>query len=339
LTLSSTDIQPVADEPQSCSLAINIGGTTVKWATVDDIDGHCENPNQWPAPETPERFADMIRAMAQMLPAAPRRVVVGFPGPIAPDGTLSSAVTLWPGRDLGQYRMRDVILAVWPDAAFHLINDVSAYGQYLVRGGLKDFCVLNIGSGIGCKVYVDGREATGENGRGGEIGHWVDSSISTDYVCDCGGRGHVGALSSGRGALRHAQRRCAEDAGRFGRSALGSIATDPAALTSEQLVAAALSQDEFACDIVSEAMLPLARASAAIHLATGCERFVLVGGFAEALGPLLPELMAAHSRNHSWGNGFDWCGAYSVLQDEIQLSLLGLHHFGKSNEQVHRSSL
>jgi glucokinase len=316
------------------TLAINIGGTTVKWAVIDDDTQTITGLRQLAAPATPARLGAMLRSMKDELPCQPRRVAIGFPGPISPLGELTSAVTLWPDADLTDFSLPKVVHAVWPSTRVHVINDVSAYGQYLLREGWQDFCVLNIGSGVGAKLYVNGRETTGVNGRGGEIGHWVDAALGADCLCDCGGRGHIGAMSSGRGALRLAQRLSDRDPARWRASMLGRGVDVPATISSEALVAAALSEDEFATQIIADAMRPMGRVAALIHLVIGCERFPLVGGFAEALGPLLPRVLAAHAASHTWSNGFDWSSAFPVLHDEVRLSLLGLHHFGTTHEEV-----
>jgi C7-cyclitol 7-kinase len=310
------------------TLAINIGGTTTKWALVPH-----ETPDQFhvmacESHATLEKFRAFLTRLALGHATTPDRVTIGFPGPVNSSGQVSVACTWMPGQDLGNFDLKAETQRIWPNAQISVINDVSAYGQFLLQKGHRDFCVLNIGSGIGSKLYISGLEVVGPSYRGGEIGHWADPAVSAELVCDCGGARHVGAISSGRGALRFARLCLERNRQLHPQSQLYAVGNQPEALSSGQFISAAKNLDPFAIEILSEAMAPLARAAALIHLASGCERFMLVGGFAAALGSMLPALLARHSAAACWRNGFDWQSAYTLLLDEVRASLMGLHYHG-----------
>lgn len=305
------------------TLAINIGGSTVKWAWFTAAPTAPVSAQTMPTPMMRGGFHDFLADMACPGMRQPDRVCIGFPGPVDAHGRVSSACTWAPGENLGDFDIAAEVGRVWPQARTSVINDVSAYGCFLLRERYQDFCVLNIGSGIGSKLYAGGRQLLGPGSRGGEIGHWVDATVPAELRCDCGGAQHIGGMSSGRGVLRYVQLQAQLHPEQYARSRLSLAAPQPAQLTAFDIVATV--QDPFTRSLVAQALAPLARAAALIHLASGCECFVLVGGFAEALGQLLPAVLAESSAAHCWANGFDWQGAYSVLPNEVSASLIGLY--------------
>lgn len=308
------------------TLAINIGGTTIKWAHFDGHPAGRVAARSRPAPRTREGFRCLLDDLAADGAPDVELVSIGFPGPVDPAGRLCQACTWMPGQDLSDFDLGAEVWRVWPGARTSVINDVSAYGSFLLHEGQRDFCVINIGSGIGSKLYMDGRELLGPGHRGGEIGHFADPSMPAALRCDCGGLQHVGAIASGRGVARFARLVAEREPARYAASPLGRAAPDASKLNEDLIVAHA--QDPFVHDLLGQAMAPLARAAAVIHLACGCEVFVLVGGFAEALGGVLPQLLAERSAAACWQNGFDWHRAYRVLHDEVSASLIGLYWQG-----------
>ena len=300
----------------------------MKWAFAEDAT---LNPNEvkiCKSPTSPQQFFDMLVEIKHSMGVTPDIVVIGFPGPIGVDGRLSVASTLWPGQNISSLNLPSLVRDVWPCAKTGLINDVSSYGHYLVEHGESDFCVINIGSGIGCKVFVGGTEMLGIANRGGEIGHWVTPSIDSDIGCDCGELNHVGAISSGRGVLRYVVAKSLRNPLTYKESTLSKRAPSPHDISSEDLVKSLQENDYFVVQAISEAMKPLGQAAALIHLAIGCERFFLVGGFASAIGDTLPTILQEHSRSSCWDNGFNWNTAYMVLPNQIEASIFGLLIYG-----------
>ena len=62
---------------------------------------------------------------------------------------------------------------------------------------LDDYIVVNVGYGIAAGIVANGKILGGAKGHAGEFGHIVIDPHS-DVLCDCGGKGHLEALSSGR---------------------------------------------------------------------------------------------------------------------------------------------
>lgn len=257
---------------------------------------------------------------------APDAVAVGFAGPVDPRGRAWSAPTLWAGRVVGPVDLPALLRRAFPGAAVDVVNDVTAAGHRYLRAADDSLCIVTVSSGIGHKVFVRGRAAVGPRGRGGELGHLRVDWTADAPRCDCGGRGHLGAVASGRAVGPVAARRARADAVGWRRSALAAVCPDPAALTGEQLVAH--EADPWARSLLVELATPLGRALAAVHVDTGVERFVLVGGFALAAGPVWLEGVRAAARSGAWDTGQDWSTMVELglPDDDAGLVGLGLRH-------------
>jgi C7-cyclitol 7-kinase len=215
-------------------------------------------------------------------------VTIAFPGPVDGARRVLAAPTLWGGSGEYPYALERDLGEAWPGTDVHVLNDVTAAGYRYLRGRDDDFCVVTVSTGIGNKVFVGGRPLAGRSGLGGEIGHLQVDATPGALPCDCGGRGHLGAIASGRGALALARARAQEsppEGPSFGRSALvREMNLTPKALTAEALATAYRLGDAWTAGVVREGAAALGAVLAAIHLAVGVDRFVLIGGFALGLG-------------------------------------------------------
>src|SRR5947209_2482822 len=199
-------------------LVFDIGGTNVRGAVCDPGSGRPVDSTWRATPnylDLPDRNAERLFAatVAEMAAAGheltggapPAAVVVGWPGPVTPDGTaLRSPTILGPGLDR-PLPVGAAAAEIWPGSRVATLNDLSAAGYAYVGKGCPDFCIVTVGSGIGNKVFVDGRPLVGPGGRGGEIGHGL-AHMAADCpagVVEPGAR--LGEVASGRGALRLAR--------------------------------------------------------------------------------------------------------------------------------------
>lgn len=282
-------------------LVFDIGGTTLRGALYDPgadvLLAAARRPtrSRWASPTTSsavlrEALVDDLRAIGDRLLPRPATVSIGFPGPVDARGNVLAAPTIF-GSSQEPGVLRSSLEAAWPSAEVLVINDVTAAGYGIARGAHDDFCVVTVSSGVGCKVFLDGRPIIGRSGRGGELGHLRVDPSSDANICECGGRGHLGGMASGRGALAIARRRIGEGG---------------ASLTCEQLVLAFHRDDAVATSVITEAAGALGMAFAALHTAVGLERFVLTGGFAAALGDRFRRLVAHAAVAACWDLGQDW---------------------------------
>ena len=323
--------------PDRC-LVFDIGGTTLRAGVYDASQdalsrvGRRPTPNAWivPLASPDEIYARLFLEMddlarSVLADARPSVVSLAFPGPIDPSGHALAAPTVFGGPSRTRFPLRDDLARRWPDARVLVLNDLTAAGYRYLRGPDDDLCVVTVSSGIGHKLFIDGRPLLGRRGCGGEIGHLRVDFSRDALACDCGGAGHLGAVASARGALALARRRAARDPDAFRRSILAAwVGPDLEALDTRGLVAAFHAHDDWACALIRDTARPLGQALAAFHLAVGVERFVVIGGFALALGERyrreLVEAMAASS----WSLvGTDWNAMLELGINDDDAGLLG----------------
>lgn len=236
--------------------------------------------------EIVEAIVDFVEELAPCAsPSAP--LVVAFPGPVAAGGRVLSAPSLIGsrgcpydfGRELGHRTGRPV----------HLLNDLSAAAWYVgTQTDANRFMVVTVSSGIGSKIYDRSQSPAvlDQIPYAGEIGHLVVNDAADAPVCDCGGRGHLGAIASGRGIERAACRTALRDPEEFGRSLCArEFGAQAGRLTNEDhLVPAAVQGDEWALGIIRSCTVPLARALCTVLLGAGLDEVAVIGGFAQRLG-------------------------------------------------------
>lgn len=300
-------------------LVFEIGGSSMRAGLYDPAGGelaaqaHAETPNNHRLPgldgdQILATLAGRLGELAETLLDGRRAevVAIGYPGPVSPAGIALSSPTI-----LGQALDRPVGVAALVRSALGVsdvlvINDVTACGYRHVAEGLTDFCLVNVGSGIGNKLFVDGRALVGPQGRGGEIGHFTMDLRPDAPICECGGRGHLAGISSGRGTERFVRAAAGSDEAGFAASRLARRAVRADAITTADIVAAFHDGDPFTTEAVRAAARPLAHALAGLHAAVGVERFILAGGFATALGEGYRATLATLCREAVWDLGQDW---------------------------------
>ena len=98
-------------------------------------------------------------------------IIVGYPGPVSGFGVAVRSPTILGPNSTYRVDVAAMLSKLWPDAAIRVLNDLTCAGYSFVRAGQRNFCVLTVGSGIGNKIFLDGRPYVGDHGFGGEIGH------------------------------------------------------------------------------------------------------------------------------------------------------------------------
>lgn len=201
-------MQPAAARATEQVVAIDLGGTKIAAAVVDR-QGACGPVLTRPTParEGPDRvLAAMADTVRQVSDTSSRIVAVGVAaaGIIdAASGTVLSAtdaITDWPGTRIADGLGRTLDLPVVVD------NDVNAHAAgeaWLGAGqGCRSMLMITIGTGVGGAVILHGRPLHGAHHVAGEIGH-APARGAEHLRCGCGHRGHLEALASGPGLLRH----------------------------------------------------------------------------------------------------------------------------------------
>jgi predicted NBD/HSP70 family sugar kinase len=136
---------------------------------------------------------------------------------------------------------------------------------------LENFIVVNIGYGIAAGIVVDGKVVDGGEGFSGEFGHMTVNPYS-DVVCDCGRKGCVEALASGRRIGQVARESVPDD------SILNTLSgNDLTKIDAKMVFEAFASADKFGTEVCMQALESLSVALAnLIHLLNPTH--VLLGG-------------------------------------------------------------
>ncbi|WP_230479979.1 ROK family protein [Nocardiopsis kunsanensis] len=301
------------------TIVVDVGGTTLRVAT--GTDGHrppsrvrrvrtagLESAPHAPVDVLQKRVVDqIIHEVLDLGSGAPARVGIAFAGPVTADGLVTAAPTVWgegglplPLGDLVQERLRVPVMVV---------NDLTAAAWRYSAVEREPFCLWTVSSGIGNKVFRDGEVLVHPDGHGGEMGHWVCDTSAEAPLCDCGARGHLGALSSGRGVLAAARREAAHRPEAFASSGLGDLCrSNPVGIDNPALAAAVRAGDPFSLDVLKGSLSHLASAVGAVFTSSGVRRHVIIGGFALAIGELYRDLLVEE---------LSWQGCFGVGTAEI----------------------
>jgi glucokinase len=109
----------------------------------------------------------------------------------------------------------------------------------------------------------------------------------------------------------------------FAASALAAGAGAVAGIDGPAVAAAFRAGDAFTVAAVTDSARWLGQGLAAIHLDTGIEVIILVGGFALALGERYRRIVAAAAAGACWGVGQDWGAMVRLGEPDDDSGLLG----------------
>ncbi|MGA8098146.1 MAG: ROK family protein [Candidatus Cybelea sp.] len=278
-------------------IVVDAGGTYLRFGVADDAgelhmysrrripnsQSYFGCPSVWESiVEWTTRYVREVECEVQTGDA----IALALPGPIVDGRRLVAAPTI-----TGRYQsLPDIAgaLATETGRKIYLLNDVSAAAWYLSEHlDAQRFFVVTVSSGIGGKLF-DRRHPEGvfdSPEYAGEIGHIVVELEPDAPRCDCGGRGHLGGISSGRGTELLARRLARTESEWFGNSAIGRRFVEPELITNEEhLVPAALRGDRWALSVIERAARPLAQVLSVLTASLGLDRIVVIGGFAQRLG-------------------------------------------------------
>ncbi|HET6651279.1 MAG TPA: ROK family protein [Nocardioides sp.] len=125
-------------------------------------------------------------------------VGVSLPGPVDPESGRPSQPPILPGWDA--YPVAEQLQADLPGVPVLTANDAdaAALGEYAAGfSHVRSLCLVKVSTGIGTGIVIDGRSYAGFDGGAGDIGH-VRVSPKSDARCQCGMRGCLAAVASGR---------------------------------------------------------------------------------------------------------------------------------------------
>lgn len=171
--------------------------------------------------------------------------------------------------------------------------NVGGLGEYAFGAGrgARSLVYYTISTGIGGGVIVDGAIYRGGDGNAGELGHCP--VVLDGPLCDCGNRGCLEALCSGKSIARRAHEACAAHPRRA--RMLRRMAAD-GEITARIVFAAARAGDGLARELVDETCTYLGMSMASAMNVLAPEVIVVGGGVSKAGRGLLVPLVAQAQR-------------------------------------------
>ncbi len=255
----------------------------------------------------PAEVLEALSALGRLVlgAAVPSRVGIAWPGPIDARGVALASPTV--AATLEAFPVASTLEAMYPGVDIHVTNDLSAAGYRQVYGGNLDFCILTIGSGIGHKVFLGGEPIVGPGFKGGELGH-LRLDLRDDAIrCACGGSGHLGGIASGWATIAGIKREAAADRAAFEASRLWTTTDGSTDRIDGPSVAQAFAlKDPWVRHQIQARARFLGMGLASVHLGVGVEDFIIVGGFAHALGEEYRLILVEAADAAAWRLGQDW---------------------------------
>ncbi len=196
-----SDLGQRAIDTAMWTLGIDVGGTAVKLAVVDEYASVCyENSGPTHIGEGLSAFLQDLRELIeQALTEAGRRgaevagIGIGVPGLVQRNRIVGGINNI---PELAGVSLADELASV--DLPVEVENDAYLMGMAESRFGAATDCAdvvfLTVGTGIGAALKLNGRFYKGANGRASEIGHMILAYGGAR--CSCGNQGCFEALAS-----------------------------------------------------------------------------------------------------------------------------------------------
>lgn len=287
--------------PERLAVGIDIGGTKIAGGVVDE-DGRILARGRRATPSTDatavlDAIGDLVEEFRSSFTV--RAVGVGAAGYVDVTGStvVFSPHLAWRNEPLRDAVVRRTGLPVLVD------NDANAAGWAEWRFGAAqnqpDLVLVNLGTGIGGAMVLDGRLYRGHAGMAGEFGH--QRVVEDGRPCECGNRGCWEQYASGRVLDRRAAAAVAEGTA-IGR-ALVELAGDPGRVDGRTVAALAGRGDPEATAWIADVGRWLGIGLANLAAALDPNLFVIGGGVSDTGELLLGPARSAFSQ-HLTGRGF-----------------------------------
>ena len=195
-------------------VGLDVGGTTMKAAVVDDGGTPCKDVS---LPTEPERGQEagletMCEAIRRAVKAAGKSMAdiaaIGVATPGLMDikkGLILDPPNLKPWRNVPV--PAHVRKAFDKPVAFQNDANAAALGEFWVGAGreVDSFVLFTLGTGVGGGIVVDGKVLEGAHSHGGEVGHMRIGMPDTGRLCGCGRRGCLEAYASATNVVARAR--------------------------------------------------------------------------------------------------------------------------------------
>lgn len=284
------------------SIGVDIGGTKVAAGVVND-EGRIVEKILRPTPSRdPKAVEDTVVDAYHQLAKGREIIAIGI------------GAAGWVDRDCSTIRFSPHL--AWRDEPFKerlsarlnvpvlVDNDANAaaWAEYRFGAGRdsKMMMMVNLGTGIGGALVLNGEVFRGAYGMAGEFGHMT--IVPEGHWCPCGNRGCWEQYASGNSLTRDARELVAKQ----GPSAakLAKIAGgDPLKLTGKDVTNAAVNGDRASAELIADIGYWLGLGLANLAAGFDPELFVIGGGVSEA-GEMLVGPARKSFQRYLTGRGF-----------------------------------
>jgi glucokinase len=273
------------------AIGIDIGGTKIAGAVVDEL-GVIVTEDRVPTPAgTPRALEDAVVAMIEKLSDGTDVSAVG----VAAAGFIDAAQSMvyyapninWRHEPFREELEKRIPLPVIIE------NDANAAGWAEFRYGagrlVSDMVILTIGTGVGGAIVAGDKLFRGGFGAGGEIGHM--RLVPGGLPCGCGAHGCIEQYGSGRALQRMANEYA--DAGGVGQG-LAAVRSEKGSLSGSDIAALISAGDAGALAALRQLGDNLGQACASLGAILDPQLFVFGGGVAQAGDQLLEPIRLAY---------------------------------------------
>ncbi|TFD78907.1 ROK family glucokinase [Cryobacterium psychrophilum] len=292
------------------AIGIDIGGTKIAGALVDENGVILRSDRQPTNPNDPGEIEDVVVAMITSLGLGEDVVAAG----VAAAGFIDAAQsTVYYAPNIHwrnePFRAK---LEARVDLPIIIENDANAAGWAEFRYGagrdFTDMVTLTIGTGVGGAIVANGSLFRGGFGAGAELGHL--RLVPDGLPCGCGARGCIEQYGSGRALLRIANE--IADAGSLGAD-LAAARARHGKLTGKEVGRLIELGDPGAVAALRTIGESLGEACASLGAVLDPQVFVFGGGVAAA-GDLLLEPIRAAYLEHLPARGYHPEAAFAIAQ-------------------------
>jgi glucokinase len=203
--VSDTPLLPLAEARRPLYAGIDLGGTNIKSALVDDegrlLAFHTQPTHADRGPEdTAARMGRTVHVLAAEAGIAAgdiARVGLGTPGPQDLQAGLILRAGNLPGWD--NFPVRDRVAAhCGREVTYANDANAAAYGEFWVGSGQEysSLILLTLGTGVGGGIIIGDTNVEGAHSHGSECGHIIVDTSPTARTCPFGHSGDLEAYAS-----------------------------------------------------------------------------------------------------------------------------------------------
>ena len=321
----------MADGP--LAIGIDIGGTKVAGGVVD-AEGHVlrrarrDTPHRSTSPRVVEDT--IVSVVAELLDEHTDDIVavgIGAAGFVAAD---RATVVFAPHLSWRNEPLRDALAQRVPIPTF-VDNDANAavWAEHRFGAGRGEshLVMVNLGTGIGGGIVLDGRVIRGRFGIAGEFGHM--QVVPDGIRCECGNRGCWEQYASGNALVREA-RVLMSTGSPVVSDLFDRIGGRPENLTGPLVTEAARDGDPLAHELLREVGRWLGLGMADLAAALDPGTFV-IGGGVSAAGDLLLDPAREAFRRQLTGRGYRPEAAIVVAELGNEAGLVGAADLARSD--------